>query len=247
MKQKLNLRISSANELINFLKRFSAIDSSLLVEIDSTNMKAKTHTPERSVVKSSKIELSRIFVDTPEIKESILFGVYNIDKLMNTFKHFPEGGVDFVLDYEKTADGNLGTSITVSNESLKINFDCASIRLFTHITDEMMDRISTTESAVVDFVLSKENQNRILSLSTIDTDHKLLTFDVKEGKVSSLGKSFHLNLLNLENKSGETNISLYKQQFAYLDREDSIAYVSDDRIVFNSIETETKTIIGKAD
>ena len=111
----------------------------------------------------------------------------------------------------------------------------------------MMERISTTDSSVVDFVLSKENQNRILSLSTIDSDHKLLTFDVKEGKVSSLGKSFHLNLLNLENKSGETNISLYKQQFAYLDREDAIAYVSDDRIVFNSIETDTKTIIGKAD
>jgi len=247
MKNKLNLRISSANELINFLKRFSQIESSLLIEIDGTYMKAKTHTPERSVVKSSKIELSRIFVDTPEITESILFGVYNIDKLMQTFKHFPEGGVDFVLDYEKTGDGNVGTAITVSNENLKINFDCASLRLFTHITDEMMDRISTTDSSVIDFVLSKENQNRILSLSTIDSDHKLLTFDVKGGKVTSLGKSFNLNLLNLENKSGETNISLYKQQFAYLDREDSIAYVSDDRIVFNSIETDTKTIIGKAD
>lgn len=247
MKNKLNLRISSANELINFLKRFSAIESSLLIELDGNYMKAKTHTPERSVVKSSKIELSRIFVDAPEINESILFGVYNIDKLMQTFKHFPEGGVNFVLEYEKSGDGNVGTSIVVSNENLKINFDCASLRLFTHITDEMMDRISTTDSAVVDFVLSKENQNRILSLSTIDSDHKLLTFDVKEGKVSSLGKSFHLNLLNLENKNGETNISLYKQQFAYLDREDSIAYVSDDRIVFNSIETDTKTIIGKAD
>ena len=247
MKQKLSLRISSSNELISFLKRFSAIESSLLIEIDNGYMKAKTHTPERSVVKSSKIELSRIFVDAPDMSESVLFGVYNIDKLMNTFKHFPEGGVDFVLDYEKTAEGNVGTSITVSNDSLKINFDCASLRLFTHITDDMMERISTTESAVVDFVLSKENQNRILSLSTIDSDHKLLTFDVKEGKVSSLGKSFHLNLLNLEDTSGETNISLYKQQFAYLDREDAIAYVSDDRIVFNSIETDTKTIIGKAD
>jgi hypothetical protein len=247
MKQKLSLRISSSNELISFLKRFSAIESSLLIEIDNGFLKAKTHTPERSVVKSSKIELSRIFVDVPEMNESVLFGVYNIDKLMNTFKHFPEGGVDFVLDYEKTGDGNVGTSITVSNDSLKINFDCASLRLFTHITDDMMERISTTDSAVVDFVLSKENQNRILSLSTIDSDHKLLTFDVKEGKVSSLGKSFHLNLLSLENTSGETNISLYKQQFAYLDREDAIAYVSDDRIVFNSIETDTKTIIGKAD
>lgn len=247
MKQKLSLRISSSNELISFLKRFSAIESSLLIEIDNGYLKAKTHTPEKSVVKSSKIELSRIFVDIPEMNESVLFGVYNIDKLMNTFKHFPEGGVDFVLDYEKTGDGNIGTSIVVSNDSLKINFDCASLRLFTHITDDMMERISTTDSSVVDFVLSKENQNRILSLSTIDSDHKLLTFNVKEGKVSSLGKSFHLNLLSLENKSSETNISLYKQQFAYLDREDAIAYVSDDRIVFNSIETDTKTIIGKAD
>lgn len=247
MKNKLTLRIASSNELISFLKRFSSIESSLLIELEDGYMKAKTHTPERSVVKSSKIELSRIFTDSPEISENIMFGVYNIDKLMQTFKHFPEGGVDFVLEYEKTAEGNVGTTITVSNESLKINFDCASLRLFTHITDEMMERISTTDSSVVNFILSKENQNRILSLSTIDSDSKLLTFDVKEGKVSSLGKSFHLNLLNLENIEDQTNISLYKQQFAYLDREDSIAYVSDDRIVFNSIETDTKTIIGKAD
>jgi hypothetical protein len=247
MKNKLTLRIASSNELISFLKRFSSIESSLLIELEDGYMKAKTHTPERSVVKSSKIELSRIFTDSPEISENIMFGVYNIDKLMQTFKHFPEGGVDFVLEYEKTAEGNVGTSIIVSNESLKINFDCASLRLFTHITDEMMERISTTDSSVVNFILSKENQNRILSLSTIDSDSKLLTFDVKEGKVASLGKSFHLNLLNLENINDQTNISLYKQQFAYLDREDSIAYVSDDRIVFNSIETDTKTIIGKAD
>jgi len=244
----LKLKVKSASEFTNFLKRFSAIESTLLLEIEGGYLKAKTHTPERSVVKSSKIELSRIFdeetIDNPCIP--VLFGIFSVDKLTDAFKHFTDSDITFTLNYEATADGNVGTEVVMSTPGLTINFQCASLRLFTHITDEMMDRISNTETAPLNFVLTKEHQKRISSLSTIDTDHKLMTLDVKDGNVKVTGRSYDLALLAVEN-ADEISISIYKNQFSFLDREDAIAYMSGDRIVFSSIETETKTIIGKAE
>ena len=243
----LKLKVKSASEFTNFLKRFSAIESTLLLEIEGGYLKAKTHTPERSVVKSSKIELSRIFDEESSIPtEPVLFGIFSVDKLTDAFKHFTDSDITFTLNYEATADGNVGTEVVMSTPGLTINFQCASLRLFTHITDEMMDRISNTETAPLNFVLTKEHQKRISSLSTIDTDHKLMTLDVKDGNVKVTGRSYDLALLAVEN-ADEISISIYKNQFSFLDREDAIAYMSGDRIVFSSIETETKTIIGKAE
>ena len=51
---QLKLKLASAAEFTTFLKRFSPISGSLLIEIEDGYLKAKTHTPERSVVKSSK-------------------------------------------------------------------------------------------------------------------------------------------------------------------------------------------------
>ena len=246
-KSQLSLQLTSSAELTNFLKRFSPISGSLLIEIADGYLKAKTHTPERSVVKSSKIELNRVFDGESAITEPIIFGVYSLDKLIKSFSHFDGSPVTFNIQLEKTSDGLVGTDIVLQNDSLKVNFQCATLRLFTHITDEMMDRIADTGSSEVNFVLTKELHGRINSLTSIDSDQKLLTIVVKGGQVRATGKSFDLSLLGIENKSAELNLSVYKSQFIFVDREDTMVYMNEDRLIFHSIETETKMIIGKAD
>jgi len=248
MKNQIELQLRSADELSSFLKRFSSIAGSLLIEVEDGFIKAKSHTPERSVVKSSKISLDRVFnVDENEKVEDTKFGVYSLDRLMKSFSHFGESAVQFVLELEPSAEGIVGTGITLKNDSLDINYQCASLRLFTHITDEMMDRIADHETATVDFVLTKEIQARINSLTSLDPDQKLLTLSVKNGVVKASGKSFNLNLLNIDDTTIDTTISVYKSQFAFLDKEDTKVYMNEDRLIFHSIETETKMIIGKAE
>ena len=242
---KTSLTLQSTEELSNFLRRFSSISSSLLLELEDDCLKAKTHTPERSVVKSSKIELSRMFQPEEDIQNSKI-GIFSVDRLMKAFSHFGDSGISFILHQENTADGNVGTEIQLKNESLSINFQCASLRLFTHITDEMMERISDSSSAEVSFVLTKEMQSKINSLASIDSDQKLLTIGVKKGAVTVSGKSFKLNLMTIDSDTN-VEISVYKNQFAYLDKEDSMVYLSEDRLIFHSIESETKMIIGKAE
>ena len=246
MKNQLNLQLSSATEFTNFLKRFSSISGSLLIEMADGYVKAKTHTPERSVVKSSKIELSRVF-NGDGVFEPVIFGVYSVDKLIKSFSHFDGGSLNFTICLEKTPEGLVGTDIILHNDSLKINFQCATLRLFTHITDEMMDRIADTGSSEINFVLTKEIQSRINSLTSIDSDQKLLVMSVKDGQVKASGKSFDLSLLSIENKSSDLSVSVYKSQFAFIDKEDIMVYMNEDRLIFHSIETETKMIVGKAD
>lgn len=245
---KIQLQLQSSDELNNFLKRFSGVSSSLLIEMDADYIKAKSHTPERSVVKSSKMEINRIFdVNGANPVNPVMFGVYSLDRLMKSFSHFGDSSIEFNLDQENTSDGNVGTGLTLKNDSLDINYQCASLRLFTHITDEMMDKIANNESSEVNFVLTKELQARINSLTSLDPDHKLLTLTVKNGVVKASGKSFNLNLLSIDDTKVDTTISVYKSQFAYLDKEDTMVYMNEDRLIFHSIETETKMIVGKAD
>ena len=248
MKNAISFQLNSSEELVNFLKRFSPVSSSLLVEIDGDVIKAKTHTPERSVVKSSKNELTKIFqIEEDQQSSSFLFGLNSVERLMKAFSHFGGSPISFNLITEKTSDGIVGTEIHLKNESLSINFQCASLRLFNHITDEMMDRISDHNSSAASFVLTKEMQLKINSLAGIDSDQKLLTIKVKKGEVSVSGKSFNLNLLTIDDTDTDMAISVYKNQFAYLDKEDSMVYLSEDRLIFHSIESETKMIIGKAE
>jgi hypothetical protein len=248
MKNVKTLQLSSTEELSNFLKKFAPISSSLLVEVEDGYLKAKTHTPERSVVKSSKIEMPRVFdMAEDSTDDSVKFGLYSVDRMMKAFSHFGSGAIEFELHQENTSEGNVGTDINLKNESLDINFQCASLRLFTHISDEMMDKIADSSSAQVSFVLTKEMQAKINSLAGIDADQKLLTIGVKKGNVVVSGKSFNLNLMNIDDKDSDVSISVYKNQFAYLDKEDTMVYVSEDRLIFHSIESDTKMIIGKAE
>jgi hypothetical protein len=247
-KQQLVLQMSSPVELINFLKRFSPVSNNLLMEIEDGYLKAKTHTPERSVVKSSKIEINKVFgVTDGENIETTIFGVFSLDKLIKSFSHFGESPLEFILEQENSEGQMVGTEIFLRNDSLKINFQCASLRLFTHITDEMMDRISDTSSASADFLMTREHQNRINALSGIDSDHKLLTMSLKSGEVQASSKSFNLTITNIDNMSASSNISVYKTQFAFLDKEDMRVFINDDRMVFVSNESDTKTIVGKAE
>ncbi len=242
---QINLSLQSSDELNLFLKKFSSISNSLLIEMTDGTLSAKSHTPERSVVKSSKIDLNRVF--SQDDSDNVVFGIYSLDRLIKAFSHFGQTPVSFLLETENTSDGNVGTSLTLKNDQLDINYQCASLKLFTRITDEMMDRIANNENSKVSFVLSKELQSRINSLTTLDPDQKILTLEVKNGNVKASGKAFNLNLLTVDDKDADFSISIYKSQFAYLDKEDQMVYMNEDRLIFHSIETDTKMIIGKVE
>lgn len=245
MKQ-LNLKINQTARFINFLKRFSSIESNLLLEIGTNFVKAKTHTPERSVVKYSSIAIDELFSEH-NIKEPVKLGIYNIDKLAQSFKYFGEGEFEFIVNVEKIQDEYVGTSILMKNSSLDITFNCASLKMFTFITDDILTNLTDTSASIVNLLLPKEQQSKIISLFGIDTDYSKLTFDTKKGKISAKGNNFNYVILSDDKITTDTSISVFKHHYVYLDREDTQIYICDDQLILLSNESDTKLIIGKAE
>jgi len=245
MKQ-LKLKISQSNNFANFLKKFSSIEAALLLELDSTMLKAKTHTPERSVVKYSSIPIDEIFSEH-EITEEIKIGIHNIDKLAQAFKYFGEGEFDFIINVEKVQDQFVGTSIVMKNSSLDITFQCASLKIFTFITDDILNKIINTENSEVDFLLPKEQQSKIISLFGIDTDYSKISFTIDNTSIIAKGKNFNYEISSDVRVDNNTEISVLKHHYVYLDREDSQVYLVGDQLILLSNESDTKLIIGQAE
>ncbi|MCK9576017.1 MAG: hypothetical protein WC979_01250 [Candidatus Pacearchaeota archaeon] len=246
--QKLNLKVEKFQKFINFLKRFQGIDNSLLLEIDNGFVKAKSYTPEKSVVKYSAIPLDEVFSEYSDISAPVKVGILNIDKLSSSFKFFGESEFEFILDYENVNGDNTGTGIVLKNSSLAIEFQCASLKLFTYITDDVLNKITDTSSSKVDFLLPKEQQAKISSLFGIDSDHSKITFNKKGDEVLAEGKNFKLQVVDTDvaNKPN-ANLSVFKHHYAFLDREDAIVHIADEKLIFVSNESDTKMIIGEAE
>lgn len=246
--QKLNLKVEKSQKFNDFLKRFSSIDNSLLMEIEDGVIKAKSYTPEKSVVKYSSIPLDEIFSEFSDINEPIKIGILNLDKLANSFKFFGEGEFEFILEYDKVGADNAGTGITLKNNSLKIDFQCASLKLFTYITDDILQTITDTSASKVNFLLPKEQQAKISSLFGIDSDYSKLSFNKKGDEVLAEGKNFKLQIVDSGvDTMDDTELSVFKHHYAFLDREDSIVHIADEKLVFLSNESDTKMIIGEAE
>ena len=60
------------------------------------------------------------------------------------------------------------------------------------------------------------------------------------------GKSFEMSLPGVVSEvDGE--ISFYKAHFNFIDKEDSEVFVTDSKVIFKSLETDTQIVVGKVE
>lgn len=243
--KKVTFNVKDQAKFLAFLKRFALIESSLLVEIDGDDLKAKTHTPERSVVKSSKELLTDIIGDAPTELPTLKFGIFNINKFMGAFKHFVDQ-FDMTINYDQLDGENVGTSIVLHNKKLKVSFDCASHRIFTHISEELMDRIAdVSDYKNIDVNITEAEFGKIASLFAIDADDKFFTISVGGG-ISIKSKSFELAISDTQYPNS-FSINCYKQHFNLADKEDSDVIISEEKLIFKSNISNTLCVVSRTD
>jgi len=245
--KKVDLKIKDSGVLLKFLKRFSTIESSLLVEIKDNTIVAKTYTPERSVVKYSSESLEDIFENADDLNiDNLKFGLYNINKFINAFKHFGVDDCNMVINIDDLDGEKIGTSINLKNKKLNIKFDCASIKIFTYITDEIMEKVTDiSEFKSTEIELTKDKFNEISSLFAIDVDDKLFTFNIGKG-INLSSKSFDFNMSD-EQVEDKFKITCYKSHFNLADKEDSILVISEEKLVLKSNESNTICVVSSTD
>jgi hypothetical protein len=247
--QVATFKIKSPNNLISFLKRFSPIEKSLLLELTPEHLIAKTHTPDRSTIKYSKLALTEVLDGT--VPDKLLkIALLDINKVLNVFDHFNEGDEIFLdISYSTVNEETIAFSLKFYTNSLKITLTCADPIQFTYISAEALKRIlkSVSDEKILEFAFPKESFSKINSLCKIDSKDDLLKINVNpEGKVLFKGKSFEYKLDVLDPKyvGQEAEMAFYNNQFAFIDQEASAFHISKNKmLVLSSDNSDTRTTI----
>lgn len=251
MSKQIEFKAKDVKSFTTWLKRFSSIDGSVLLEIDNSlkEFSAKTYNEEKSVVKFSKINFENcgfnlISKNIPSTR--IKIGLYSIPQLIKTLEHFSDE-FSVIFKYDEVTDDKssefIGISILIKNENLKVSFECSSLNIFKYISDNVFETVICDIKKLVEFELKKEDISQIVSLSTLDKDLKSMEFVNKSGNLYAKSKSFEY-LLN-ESSDVETRLPFLKSQFEKIDVENYNVLIGEDRMILTSIDKNTKTVISR--
>jgi hypothetical protein len=253
-KKTIEFTAKNVKAFTGWLKRFSTIDKSLLLEIDQVNstFTAKTYNEERSVVKMSSIKfddagfLVKASIDPKRVK----VGLYNISHLTKIMDQFNDVEFSLTVEYQELIGENdtqyAGEKLLLKNKMLKMNVDCTSLNIFKYISDDLFKNTIAAVEAVGTFELSKANIEKINTLNNLDdSDERCMVFKIGDKKTLVSGKSYELVIE--ENKiKEESSLSIFKDQYATIDVENYDVDLGDDRLVFKSKESDTITVISEA-
>lgn len=232
-----------------WLKKFSSIEKSLLVEVDAENkcFIAKSYNKDKSIVKYASIS----FVDaglTPKKEAdvvSVKVGIYDIARVIKSLDHFQSSDFTFIIQYAEVLDENTknlaGTAFLLKSTSLKIKIETSSLKIFKNITPEVFERIIATNVATK-FDLPEATIEKIEALCDLDKEYKFLEIMVKNKKVFVKGKTFELDVA--DNGDEKAVLSIYKDQFDRVDVESYTVDLGDDKLVFRSNDTDTVTVLS---
>jgi len=250
MAKTLSLTGKNVKSFSGWLKKFSSIEKSLLIEIDIINQcfKAKSYNEEKSVVKYSQISFNEAgFLPTKAEQIIIRMGIYDVVRVMKSLDHFSSGEFDFNIQYDEVLDGNneknlAATSILLKNSSLKMKIVPSSLKVFNFISDDLFRNTIAHTDPLTIFDLSTATIDRINSLCDLDREYKFLEFLVKDKKVFVKGQAFELDIA--DNGDEKALISVYKEQFSKIDGEFYSVQFGEDKLVFESKDTETTTVLS---
>jgi hypothetical protein len=254
-KKTIEFTAKNVKAFTGWLKRFSTIDKSLLLEIDQTTstFTAKTYNEERSVVKMSSIKFDDAGLLTSAKPESkrIKVGLYNISHLTKIMDQFNDVEFTITVEYQELISDSdtqyAAEKILLKNKLLKMNVDCTSLNIFKYISDELFKTGISTVDSILDFELTKANIEKISTLNNLDdSDEKNMEFKIGDNKTIVSGKVYELSIG--ENTIKEPFVlSIFKDQFVSLDVENYDVNLGEDRLVFKSKESNTTTVISKAE
>ena len=252
MAKTVEFNVKNSKLFTSYLRKFAAIDNTVLFEADLANARFVTKSPneERSIVKYAVLPFYDAGFETKDKSTTrIKIGIYNISRLIKIIDQFGED-FQFVIKYDEVNAANnqkdyAAISILLKDDELKFNNECTSLNIFKYISDNLYENTIRKIDEVTSFELSKETIEKIRALSELDKEHKLIEFKNQGGNLYAKGKSF--KFLISPTSSPDSNLDFYKEQFEKIDVENCKVIMGADRMLFTSQESITETIISKVE
>lgn len=244
--------VNSPKAFTSYLQKFASIDSTLLFEVDLEQQQfiSKTPNEERSIVKYAVLPFSDAgFTLKGKGDIRIKVGVYNISRLISIIEQFGNS-FEFVIRYDEIMGSNnqkdyAAISLLIKNDELKFNTECTSLTIFKYISDTLYTNTIRKIDEIASFDIPRDVIEKVLSLSKLDKDYKLIEFRIQNGVFYAKGKSFKLKICPLS--SSDAVIDFYKEQFQKVDVENCRVIMGVDRMLFSSTENISETIISKVE
>jgi len=253
-KKTLEFTAKNAKAFTAWIKRFSSIDNTLLLEVDRSNsiFIAKTYNEEHSVVKMSSIKFDEAGFTVKDGTESkrVKVGIFNIPRLIKIIDQFQDAEFTLTIEYQElVGEGETqfaAEKILLKSKMLKMSVDCTSLNIFKYISDDVFKNNIANVDSLGKFELSKTMLEKINTLNALDVDHKLIEFKLSDKKTFVSGKAFEL-LIHEGKEKANVTLSIFKDQYATIDVENYNVEMGEDRLVFTSTDSDTVTVISKAE
>lgn len=265
MSEKITWTIANAENFVDFLKRFTKIDSNALIEFSTNNkIRSNCYTASKSSTKYGAIPIEDVFhIDEKnQLVEPIKMGIYNIEKFTSNLKNMvndAEGTKDllFTLEYSKDKDGELyGKRFIISDDNAEIEYPCAAKTLFRWLKDDILENVMNTTDKTFTFVLDPITLKKISNYSDaeVGTDLSMMPFLEDDGTTTILfkGRNFKRRW-NLGAEVTDTNTKNYpkyassikKEFLKFLDADTYNICVTDTALILFSTQGEFKIVLAK--
>lgn len=237
---KLQINRVDQNGFVDFINRLKAIDTFLYFKLRNGQMTSAVYLPQRDAVKLHTIDVSDVFsVDggLPEGKE-LKVAFFDATKVLDALKMFQSDQIQGEIEFMENEEDFVASSMRIYNDELEITLACSDPSLgFKDLTDAQLQAIFDREGSDFDFVLDTITLSKIRSLFSLDKEDTF-TITASNSEVRVKGKTYNYQANQAFNGTA-SEATLYKKYLNLLDREEYSVYVSDNKVVMKSNDTNT--------
>lgn len=246
MSLQFKLKTEKIDEIRSFLERFKKISQTLLLEISSDLIVAKTYTPDKGFIKKSQVEISGIgeFENAPDMTIKVPF--FNIDRVMKNIDLLPKGETTILFHCEKAKESYLASRVHFVGESLTIINACTEMDYVVSLGDQIYENIIRSAEKGAQFTLHKLQIKKMISLFDIDSAEKTVSirFDKESERLHIFNDLYDYQIPEEVHGSLDNTIKIKKEYLSYLGDDTYRVNLSEDKMIAHSTESDTTSIIG---
>jgi len=242
---KLEINRIDQNGFVEFISRLKTIDTFLYFKLRNGQITSAVYLPQRDAMKLHNAPIIDVFSISsalPEGKE-LKVAFFDATKVLDALKMFQTDQISGEMEFQENEEDFVCTSLRLFNDELEITLACSDPSLgFKDLTDTQLQGIFDREGSDFDFVLDTFTLNKIRSLFSLDKEE---TFSISAGndEVRVKGKTYNYQANQSFNGSA-SEATLYKKYLNLLDPEEYSVYVSSNKVVMKSNDSETLLTIA---
>lgn len=237
---KIQISRVDQNAFTEFVNRLKSIDTFLYFKFRKGNVESAVYLPQRDAVKMHTLPISELFTiegQLPEGKE-IKVAFFDASKVLDAIKMFQNDQISAEIELIENEEDFVASTVKLFNQELEITLICSEPTLgFKDLTDSQIETIFSREGSEFDFTLDTFTLGKIRSLFSLDKDD---TFEINANGsgVRVKGKTYNYQAGGEYNGSAGKAI-LYKKYLNLLDREEYAVFVSGNKVVMKSNDSNT--------